>query len=100
MAAYLLCDVRVKDREALMEYLKKSEHTLAPFGGKFLAQAGKTDVVEGDWNPAVIIIAQFPSMLKARDWYGSEDYSPALAVKATAMDRNMLIVDGVESKTE
>lgn len=95
MSAYLICDVDVKNRDALMEYLRLSEHTLAPFGGKFHAQAGKLEVIEGDWNPKVIIIAEFPTMEAAKEWYQSTDYAPALKVKPQAMNRNMILMEGV-----
>lgn len=95
MSAFLICDVKVIDREALMEYLRLSQPTLEPFGGKFHVQAGQIDVIEGEWDPQVIIIAEFPSMEKARQWYGSDEYSAALAVKPRAIERNMILVDGI-----
>jgi len=97
MSAYLICDVSVKNREALGEYLKLSEPTLAPYSGKFHAQAGKIEVIEGDWNPSVIIVAEFPSMELANAWYQSNEYSAALAVKPKAMDRNMILVAGIDN---
>jgi uncharacterized protein (DUF1330 family) len=97
VTAYLLCDVTLKDRERLIEYLSLSEHTLAPFGGRFLAQAGLVDVLEGEWKPSSIIIAEFPSAEKAREWYSSSEYAPALAIKHLAFDRDMIVVDGLAS---
>ncbi len=96
MAAFLICDVEVKNREKLMEYLQLSEHTLAPFGGVFHVQAGKIEVMEGDWNPKVIIIAEFPSMQKAKDWYNSAEYADALRMNPEAMDRNMILTEGLQ----
>ncbi|MBX2867307.1 MAG: DUF1330 domain-containing protein [Acidiferrobacterales bacterium] len=95
MSAFLICDVKVKDRDKLLQYLSLSEHTLAPFGGKFHVQAGKIEVIEGDWNPQVIIIAEFPSMEKAKEWYSSAEYAKALKVKPDAIERNMIITDGL-----
>ncbi len=95
MSAFLLCDVEVKDREKLMEYLRLSEHTLEPYGGKFHVQAGQIEVIEGAWNPKVIIIAEFPSMAKAQEWYNSAEYAPALKVKSDAIERNMIVVEGL-----
>lgn len=95
MSAFLICDVQVKNREKLKEYLSLSEHTLALYGGKFHAQAGKVELIEGTWNPNVIIVAEFPSMDKAKEWYNSEEYAKALKVKPEALDRNMIIVDGL-----
>lgn len=95
MSAFLLCDVVVKDREKLMEYLRLSEHTLEPYGGKFHAQAGEIEVIEGTWDPKVIIIAEFPSMEKAQEWYESEEYSEALRIKSEAIERNMILTKGL-----
>jgi len=95
MSAFLICDVQVKNREKLMEYLKLSEHTLAPFGGKFHAQAGTTETLEGEWQPKVIILAEFPSMEKAKEWYSSDEYAKALKVKPEAIDRNMILTEGL-----
>jgi len=95
MSAFLICDVQVKNRDKLLEYLKLSEPTLAPFGGKFHAQAGTIEVIEGDWNPKVIIIAEFPSMDKAKQWYASDAYAAALKVKPDALDRNMILTESL-----
>ena len=94
MSAFLICDVTVNDRDALDEYLRLSQNTLAPFGGKFHVQAGKVDVIEGYWNPKVMIVAEFPSMEKAHEWYASDDYAKALEVKPKALDRKMILVQG------
>ena len=95
MRAFLICDILVKDREWLNEYLNLSQHTLELFGGKFHVQAGKLETIEGDWNPKVIIIAEFPSVEKAKEWYHSSEYANALKVRPKAMERNMIIVEGL-----
>ncbi|MBX2835845.1 MAG: DUF1330 domain-containing protein [Gammaproteobacteria bacterium] len=95
MSAYIICDVQVKDRDYLQQYLDLSVHTLKPYGGQFLAQAGDLEIIEGDWKPGVLVIAEFPSMGKARAWYESVEYSKALKVKPLALSRNMILVDGV-----
>lgn len=95
MSAFLICDVVVKNTDKLKQYLKLSEPTLAPYGGVFHVQAGEIDTLEGDWNPGVIVIAQFPSMEQARLWYHSAEYAHALKVKSEAIDRNMILVSGL-----
>ena len=97
MTAFLICDVTVKDNQALQEYLSRSEHTLAQFGGTFHVQAGDVEVLEGTWSPTVVIIAEFPSIPAAKSWYNSAAYAPALEIRPAAMERNMLIVDGLKT---
>jgi len=98
MSAFLICDVTVKDRAALSEYLKLSEHTLASYSGKFHVQAGKLQVMEGDWEPTVIIVAEFPNTALANAWYESKEYAPALEVKHKAMERKMILAEGIDCK--
>jgi uncharacterized protein (DUF1330 family) len=40
-------------------------------------------------------LVEFPSSEKAREWYHSADYAPALAIKPSAIDRAMIIVQGL-----
>ncbi len=95
MSAYLICDVSVRDRAALMNYLKLAEGTVEQFAGRYLAQAGALTLLEGDWSPETLVIVEFPSIAAAKEWYRSEAYAPALEANAAAMLRKMLIVEGV-----
>ena len=99
MSAFLICDVTVKDRAALSEYLRLSEHTLAPYSGKFHVQAGRVHKIEGDWSPTVVIVAEFPSSELAKNWYNSPEYSAALNVKPRAMDRHVILVEGISKES-
>jgi len=94
MSAFLICDITVRDRQALQKYLDLSQLTLRPFGGQFHVQAGKLEVLEGDWDPDVVVVAEFPTMEKAQEWYQSPAYAPALRVKDKAFHRKMILVDG------
>lgn len=95
MAAFLIVDVRVKDPSALQQYLARANPSVARHGGRFLVQGGAVEVVEGGWAPQTLVVAQFPSMAAARDWYGSAEYSEALAFRDAALDRNMVLAAGV-----
>lgn len=95
MSVYMICDVTVKDAEALSSYLKLAQPTLSAFEGKFHVQAGDVHVFEGTWNPKVVIVVEFPSLENAHSWYHSKEYKAALAIKPTAMDRNMIVVQGI-----
>lgn len=95
MAAFLICDVAVRNREKLVEYLQLAKGTVEQFGGRYLAQAGETSVFEGDWNPQTVVVVKFPSAEAAKEWYNSESYSAALKVNPKAMVRKMILVNGL-----
>ena len=92
MPAYVISDVEFLDPAAVERYRALAQAAIAKYGGRYLACGGAVEPVEGDWAPERIIILEFPSMERAREWYRSPE---ALKVRATALDRNLIFVDGV-----
>lgn len=96
MSAYMICDVAVHNREALIDYLNLAEGTVEQYSGRYLAQAGQISILEGDWDPQTIVVVEFPNLKTAKDWYNSESYAPALAINPKAMIRSMIVVEGLQ----
>ena len=69
--------------------------TVAAYGGKYLVRGGVADVVEGDWNPNRLVVLEFESVERAREWYNSPEYTPAKAVRLKASTCDLLFVEGV-----
>jgi uncharacterized protein (DUF1330 family) len=78
----------------ISEYLQRIQGTLDPFGGLFLVRGGTTDVVEGKWPGATVVI-RFPGMEAARSWYASPDYQKILPLRTRHIDGDVILVDGV-----
>ena len=53
------------------------------------------EVLEGDWDTSRIVVIAFPDMTIARGWYESEDYAPLKALRQSASDTNIILIDGV-----
>jgi len=94
MAAYVIVDVEVTDPELYEEYKKLSGPSLVPFGGKFLVRGGPSEVLEGEWTPNRIVVLEFESTEKAREWWGSDIYHDAKAIRQRASRGNMILVEG------
>lgn len=63
MTAYLISDVgpvAPEDDAAWKGYLTMAPATIEKYGGRYLARGGAIDVIEGDWSPYAIVIAEFP----------------------------------------
>jgi uncharacterized protein (DUF1330 family) len=96
MPAYVIADVRdARDLEALAEYRRGNTESVARHGGRFIARGGGLEVLEGDWDTRRIVVIEFPDMATARDWYESDDYAPLKALRRSASDTNIILVDGV-----
>lgn len=80
------------------EYRKLTPATIAAFDGKFLVRGGKTVTLEGGWDPERIVVLEFPSAQRAREWWDSEMYSVPKAMRQRAGKTKMIIVEGVDTK--
>jgi uncharacterized protein (DUF1330 family) len=95
MPAYIISDVNVKDQTAMEEYRTRAARTIAQYGGRYVVRGGAIEVLEGQWSPAMLVIAEFPDLETARKWYRSPEYAQALAFRDLGLSRNLLLVDGV-----
>jgi uncharacterized protein (DUF1330 family) len=95
MPAYVIAEVNVTDPKAYEEYRGMVTGTFEKFGGRFLARGGQIDSKEGSWKPERLVIVEFPSMEKARKWYDSPEYAPALALRLRAANARLILVEGV-----
>jgi uncharacterized protein (DUF1330 family) len=95
MAAYLISEIEIQNPEGYEEYRRLVKPTLDKYGGKFLARGGRIDVLEGKWNPKRIVICEFESPAKAREWYDSPEYTKAKEVRQKNSTANIVVVEGV-----
>ncbi|HZW79562.1 MAG TPA: DUF1330 domain-containing protein [Candidatus Deferrimicrobiaceae bacterium] len=100
MPAYLISDITLRDREAFETYRTRAANAIHQYGGRYLARLGEVQVLEGSWNPNMIVIVEFPSLERAREWYRSPEYAYALEVHDKALSRNLIFVDGLKDSTE
>ena len=93
MAAYVIANVVWKDSESLAVYKRLMPSSVKKYGGRFLVRGGTMEILEGKWSPALVVM-EFPTIELARQWYGSEEYRPALEIRQRAADNELLIVEG------
>ena len=94
MAAYSISEVSVRDPELMERYRQLATPAIERYGGRYLAR-GVPSAAEGEWPAGTrMIIIEFPSMERLREWYDSPEYAEARAVRADALDRRLLFIDG------
>lgn len=95
MKAYVISEVETRDQAAMAAYRSLAAQTIAQYGGRYLVRGGTAEAVEGAPPPKTLIIVEFPSMARAREWYASAEYAEALRLRQTALDRRLIFVEGV-----
>ena len=73
MPAYLIANVVVKDADKFKEYRTATLPVVAKYGGKFLVRGGEIQICEGDWIPERLVMVEFESMERAREFYDSPE---------------------------
>lgn len=95
MAAYVISDLQVRDPSSIVEYRTLAAESIARYGGRYLARGGTIHPIEGGWTPESIVVVEFPSMQRAREWFDSPEYAGARAIAARALSRRLIFVEGV-----
>jgi len=97
MAAYVISDVALRDLALVEKYRAIAQATIAQYGGRYIVRGGTIEAVEGGWAPGHIVIVEFPSMERARQWYHSPEYAAALKLRPGVLGRRLIFVEGVTS---
>jgi len=96
MPAYLISDVTVRNPAAFETYRARAAASIEAFGGRYLVRGGEIRVLEGRRHPSTLVIVEFPDTATAERWYTSPEYAAALEVRALALDRSLILVDGLK----
>ena len=95
MPAYVIVDITVTDPAGYEEYKKLAPPAVAAYGGKYLARGGQVQTLEGDWSPTRLVILEFESVERAKQWLESPEYSAGRQLRHRTATSNMIVVEGV-----
>ncbi len=95
MPAYVVVEITVNDAENYERYKQLAPPSIAAYGGRYLVRGGKTETLEGEWNPPRFVILEFPTAQQARAWWESPEYAPAKALRQESAGTEMILVEGV-----
>ena len=92
---YIMASIKVTDPEAYSTYVAQVLPTIEAFGGHFLVRGGKSATFENPSHGDRHVIIEFPSFSAANDWYHSDLYAEAKALRRSASTSVQTIVEGV-----
>lgn len=96
MTAYVISEVRVLDEDLVNQYKPLAKASILLFGGDYLVRDAVPEALEGAVPSARrIVVVRFDSVATARGWYSSAEYKKALVAANGALDRRLLLVEGM-----
>ena len=94
MSAYIIVEIDITDPVGYDDYKKQAAATVHKHGGKYIVRGGKTEVLEGDWVPKRIVVLEFPSADRAKEWLNCEEYREPRKMRHRTEKTNMILVEG------
>ncbi len=94
MPAYIIVQVEVTDPAGYDDYKKIVPASLAAYGGKFAVRGGACEALEGSWQPKRVVVLEFPSVERAKQWWASDEYRDAKALRQRTAKTEMIVVEG------
>jgi len=95
MAAYVIVEISITDHSEYEQYKKLTPAAIAAYDGKFVVRGGRTESLEGNWEPERVVLLEFPSVERAKEWWSSQEYSKAKEIRQRTAKTKMLVVEGV-----
>ena len=94
MAAYVLAQLEITDRDAFAAYSAQVKATVDKYGGRFVVRGGAYEVLEAEFRADRVVILAFPDIAAAKRWYGSPEYSPLIPTRQKASKGPIILIEG------
>ena len=95
MSAYIIANVSVTNPAQYEEYKRLSSHAMQVHGAEVCVRGGKSEILEGDWQPDRLVVLKFPSVEQAKAFNESAEYGAARRSRQGAAVMRMVLVEGV-----
>ena len=95
MSAYIIVEIEILDAVGYEEYKKLASASVEKYGGKYIMRGGKTEVLEGNWHPKRIVVLEFESAQRAKEWLNCEEYREPRKMRHRTARANMILVEGM-----
>lgn len=88
---YLVGELTVHDRDKLLRYAQEVQPLMARYGGRILGvSAAGARVVEGDWDPQLLVIHRWDSEAGFDAFFASPEYEPIKQLRHEACDSRLV----------
>jgi uncharacterized protein (DUF1330 family) len=99
MSAFLIADVSPADMQAYRDsgYLEAVPEIAAEYGGVYRARGGRTEVLEGEWQPKRLVVIEFPSWNELQAFYHCKAYAPYRDIRQRLTESHIVALEGTDA---
>ena len=95
MAAYVIVEIDILDPIGFADYRKAVVPLVQRFGGKYVAVSDRVETLEGTWRPQRIVMIEFESLKRAKEWFTCEDYRPLCKIRNRSAKTKIILTEGI-----
>ena len=70
-----------------LEFIKKH-------GGRYIVQGVEPEVMEGDWEPERVVVLEFPSKQKAKEFLEDPEAQSLFAIRHNSTTSKLILAEG------
>ena len=96
MSAYVIVDIEITDPVGYEGYKKLTPATLTAYDGRFVVRGGSAETLEGNWPHGRIVVLEFPTVERAKEWWNSPEYAGPKAIRQSTANTKMIVVEGFQ----
>jgi uncharacterized protein (DUF1330 family) len=91
---YIYVEMTIKDPTRFKNYTALSAPAVHAAGGKYIVAGMQPEVLEGDFSAHRIVVVEFETAAKAREFYHSAAYQEARQKRQGVAEFKMLLLEG------
>lgn len=94
MNAYLILDLSVNDFEMFKEYIEKIPAFIQKHDGRYIVQGVEPEIMEGNWKPERVVVIEFPSEEKAKEFLNDPDAQSLFEIRHKSTTSKLILAEG------
>ena len=94
MKVYLGLDLKISDINGFMEYVKRIPDFIKKHGGRYLVQGVVPESIEGNWLPDRLVILEFPTTKKAKEFLADPDAQQLFSLRHKTTNSQLILAEG------
>ncbi len=94
MNAYLILDLSINDFGSFSEYIEKIPEFIQKHDGRYIVQGVEPEIMEGDWIPERVVVIEFPSKQKAKDFLADPAAQTLFDIRHKSTTSKLILVEG------
>jgi uncharacterized protein (DUF1330 family) len=91
---YLVLDLSINILDGFLEYAEKIPEFITKHGGRYIVQGVVPEKIEGDWAPERLVILEFPSTKKAKEFLADPEAEELFSLRHKTTNSQLIMAEG------